>query len=196
MRLRFLLTTLVFCLLLSASAALAQTGKKVLMVVAYRDFHDTEYKETRAALEGAGTAITVTSTKVGRAKGQKGAYAPVDVALDEARPDGFDAVVFIGGKGCFELWKNADAAALAKSAAAQGKIVGAICAAPVILARAGVLQGKKGTVAGGAPGGVGELKDGGCIYVDQGVVSDGGVITANGPDSAAEFGAAIVEALK
>ena len=72
----------------------------------------------------------------------------------------------------------------------NGKIVSAICAAPFILGTKGILNGKKATC---FPGFEGELK-GACVLED-GVVTDGNIITARGAGVAWEFGAAIGSAL-
>ncbi|RJP34563.1 MAG: hypothetical protein C4536_02525 [Actinobacteria bacterium] len=75
---------------------------------------------------------------------------------------------------------------------AAGKMVAAICIAPVILAKAGILQGVEATV---SPGMEGELTAGGAILVEQPVVVDGNIITGWGPDAAVEFAQEVNKAL-
>ena len=72
----------------------------------------------------------------------------------------------------------------------NNKIVAAICAAPFILGKKGVLQGKKATC---YPGFEEELKD--ALVLSDGVVRDGNIITAKGAGVAWEFGAAIATAI-
>ncbi len=72
----------------------------------------------------------------------------------------------------------------------NGKIVAAICAAPFILGRKGLLENKKATC---FPGFEAELR--GAYLSDNGVVSDGNIITAKGAGVAWEFGAEIAKAL-
>ncbi len=169
-------------------------GKKVLMVIAFENFRDEEYKYPRQALEGAGAKIVVASTRVGRAKGMLGMRATVNALLSKVRAQDFDAVVFVGGVGASKLWNNPYALKLAKEAAKKGKVVAAICIAPVILANAGVLRGKKATVWPSRQT-IGILKAKGATYVKRPVVVDGKVITAEGPHAARAFAQAILHAL-
>jgi 4-methyl-5(b-hydroxyethyl)-thiazole monophosphate biosynthesis len=71
-----------------------------------------------------------------------------------------------------------------------GKLTGAICAAPYVLANAGILEGKQAT---SYP----TYKDklGNAIYKEQTVVEDGNVMTSRGPGTALCFGLSIVERL-
>jgi protease I len=69
--------------------------------------------------------------------------------------------------------------------------VAAICLAGAVLARSGVLRGRRATVYP-LPRAVLELKKAGATYVGEPVVVDGPVITASGPEAAAEFGAALI----
>jgi protease I len=94
--------------------------------------------------------------------------------------------------GATEYWNDSQAIAIAKSAAGKGKLLGAICIAPVTLANAGLLEGKKATVWESE---VDKLKAKGAKYTGAAVEVDGNVITANGPEAAAGFGSAIVVAL-
>lgn len=82
---------------------------------------------------------------------------------------------------------------LAKKFYEAGKLTAAICVAPAILAKAGVLSGKKATSWSGA---VDDLKNGGAIYVNEQVVRDGQLITADGPSAAASFAKKIIEVLQ
>ena len=74
---------------------------------------------------------------------------------------------------------------MARSFAEAGKVVAAICIAPVILARAGLLKGKRATV---FPDGIPELEKAGAVYTAQSVERDGRIITGNGPEAAEAFG--------
>ncbi len=71
-------------------------------------------------------------------------------------------------------------------------MLAAICLAPVTLANAGLLKGKRVTVWKSEAG---RVKAGGGIYTGSGVETDGRIITADGPESAEEFGRALVTAL-
>ncbi|MDO4394300.1 MAG: DJ-1/PfpI family protein [Bacillota bacterium] len=72
-------------------------------------------------------------------------------------------------------------------------MIGAICASPaIVLAPHGILKGRRATV---YPGMESAIEKGGGIYVSDGVVRDGNIITGKGPAFAAEFAVAILEAI-
>ena len=92
-----------------------------------------------------------------------------------------------------EYWDNKTAHDIARNAINKNKILAAICIAPVTLANAGVLEGKKATVWKDV---VDKLKAKGVNYTGSDVEIDGKIITGNGPDAAQKFGEALVAALK
>jgi 4-methyl-5(b-hydroxyethyl)-thiazole monophosphate biosynthesis len=77
-----------------------------------------------------------------------------------------------------------------KTAFELGKIVAAICAAPSVLAKAGILKGKKATI---YPGMESALT--GAKHINERVVVDGKLVTSQGPGTALEFGITVVELL-
>ena len=177
----------------AVSQASAQ-GKKALLIVAKENFEQTEYATTRKALEDAGVTVSVASTKTGTLKSNKKKRITSDFEFEDVQVTDYDAVVVIGGNGIKKVWKNEDAHRVVREAKEVGKIVGAICAGPGVLAYAGVLDGVKATAAGQS-GAKGPMTDHGCQYTGADVEIDGKIITANGPRAAADFGKALVEAL-
>jgi len=167
---------------------------KALLVIAPKDFRDEEYFETRRALEDKGISVVTASKGVSEARGMLGGKARVDMDISLADADAFDAVVFIGGTGAHAFFNDPAAHRLAASAFEKGRIVAAICIAPVILANAGILQGKKATVWGGVYST--QIEAGGADYTGEDVVTDGSVITANGPDAARDFGRRIAKEME
>jgi len=175
----------------AAGAKLA--GRKIAMVIAYRDFRDEEFKVPQKVFTDEGAAVTVFSSKTGKAYGMLGAQVPVDQAIGDLKVDEYDAVVFVGGAGVKdEYWNNATAQAIAKQAVEKGKVLGAICIAPVVLANAGVLEGKQCTVWSDVSG---EVKKKGGQYAGKPVVVDGKIVTGNGPEASKPFALAVVDAL-
>ena len=168
-------------------------GKKVAMIIAFKNFRDEEYFIPKEVLETAGAEIKTISTKTGEAIGSQGGEAEVDITLDELRISDFDAIVFIGGQGAPEYLDNDTSYKIAQEAVSEKKILAAICIAPTILAKAGVLSEKKATVWSSLldKKAVKVLKENGVIYQDDPIVVDGNIITANGPEAAKEFGEAI-----
>jgi len=168
-------------------------GCKIAMIIAYRDFRDEEFKAPQKVFTDEGAAVTVFSSKTGKAYGMLGATVPVDQAIADLKVDEFDAVVFVGGAGVKdEYWNNAAAQAIAKQAVEKDKVLGAICIAPVVLANAGVLEGKQCTVWSDVSG---EVKKKGGQVAGKPVVVDGKIVTGNGPDASKAFALAVVDVL-
>jgi len=171
--------------------------KKVAIIIAYKDFKDEEYFIPRKIFEDAGTEIKVISNKLGIARGADGGEVKVDIQLDELNVSEFDAIVFIGGPGALDNLDKEDSYKIAKDAISQNKILAAICISPTILAKAGVLNGKKATVwtstLNKEPKEI--LENNGAQYQNQDVVVDGKIITANGPAAAEKFGQEIIHML-
>jgi len=172
--------------------------KKILMVVAFKDFKDEEYFVTKEVLEKAGFLIETTSSQKGMALGTEGGEAVTTLLSSEVNPQNYEAIVFVGGSGMGKELDNQEFQKLAKEFVKNDKIVAAICVAPGLLAKAGVLNNLKATVWSSAldKSLIKILKDYGALYEDLAVVQDGKIITANGPDAAQEFGEAIASQLK
>lgn len=173
-------------------------NKKIALIIAFRDFRDEEYFIPRNILKKAGAEVLTLSSQKGTAIGAEGGEAKVDLEVSEFRAESFDAIVFIGGPGMAKKLDDGDFQRIAQEAQEAGKLVGAICIAPALLAKAGLLSDKKATVWSSpldkSP--IKILEEGGAEYLEEKVVIDNKVITANGPAAAEEFGQAIIEALK
>ncbi len=116
-----------------------------------------------------------------------------DLTVDQLRidTDSLDAVILPGGMpGTQNLLNSTHVTDTVKSAYANGKTVCAICAAPIVLAAAGILEGKSATC---FPGFEDRLT--GAIFTDSPVVTDGKIITAKGMGAAYRFGLEIVSEL-
>jgi protease I len=170
--------------------------KKAVMIVAFRDFRDAEYFVPKEILERAGIEVKTASNKMGIAIGADGGDTQVDLLVSQINPADFDAIIFVGGPGCLEALDNEDSYRVARETVSQDKILASICISPVILAKAGVLKGKKATVWTDFTKSQAKiLEKEGAIFEEKPVVVDGKIITANGPGSAEEFGKKIIEVL-
>ncbi|TDA32442.1 MAG: DJ-1 family protein [Hadesarchaea archaeon] len=126
-------------------------------------------------------------------EGSHGVKVLPDKKLEEVRVEEFDAVICPGGYPGYEnLKKNQRVLEMVKEAAQRNKIVAAICGAPSVLAEAGVLKGKKGTI---YPGMEAELKKAGGKPSKGLVVVDGKVITSMGPATAFAFALELLKRL-
>jgi protease I len=182
--------------ILSKRGACRLTGKKALLIIAPNDFEDIEFLHTKEELEKAKIQIDVASTKKETATGMQGTRVEVDIALDQVNVQDYDAIVFIGGLGACPYYTDDKALSLATEAFHYGKIVCAVCVAPLILSKAGVLKGKHATVYDRKIKELTQmLTEEGAVYLEKQVVVDGNIITANGPDAAREFGRTIAREL-
>ncbi|MBD3208770.1 MAG: hypothetical protein GF370_04995 [Candidatus Nealsonbacteria bacterium] len=170
---------------------------RVVFVIAFRDFRDPEYFIPRQILEEGGAEVKTASDKKGLAIGAEGGEAEIDFLVSEVTVEEFDGVIFVGGPGCLDHLDNNESYELAEETVQKGKLLASICISPVILAKAGVLEGKKATVWSSEMNkqGVKKLKEQGAEYLDEPVVEDEGVITACGPSAAKQFGKAVLSAL-
>ena len=174
----------------------AAGGKKILMVIAEKGFRDEELLVPQKEFVKNGLNVIVASTSAGEAVGKISARVKPDAELSRVNFSDYDAIVVVGGPGSSEyLWDNKVLHKGLAEMQAKGKFVTAICISPVVLARAGVLKGKKATVFPD-PEGISELKKAGAIYVNQQVVTDGKIVTGDGPDAALEFARAVIKLLR
>ena len=167
-------------------------GKKIVLIIASRDFRDEELQEPNSLLRGQGAEVAIASSTLDEVTGMKGMKVIPDILVDQIKVEDHDAIIFIGGSGAKEYWDDPKAHSIAKEAVTSGKVLGAICIAPVTLANAGVLHGKKATVFSSEKG---KLEAAGATYTGADVEVDGKIITGNGPGAARRFGAAIAQAL-
>ena len=169
--------------------------KKALFIIAHQDFRDEEFAQPKEALEKEGVQVTVASSSLKKAKGMLGMTVQPDILLDQVKVTQYDLVVFVGGAGSSEYWENAKAHQIARTAVEEKKIVAAICIAPVTLANAGLLKGRKATVFY-SPEEIEQIKAKGAIYTGKPVERDGQIITASGPDAAHSFAESLIQALQ
>ncbi len=167
------------------------------MVIAFKDFRDEEYFIPKDIFERAGAKITTISSSLGTAIGADGGDTNVDLAVEDIKVKDYDAIVFIGGPGAQKLIDKPEMHKIAQEAVENNKILGAICIASAILAIAGVVEGKNATVWSSSmdKSAVKILKEGNANYIQESVVIDGNIITADGPQSATQFAEVIMRAL-
>jgi 4-methyl-5(b-hydroxyethyl)-thiazole monophosphate biosynthesis len=142
-------------------------------------------------LRRAGVEVVTAGLRPGIVKASRGVQLVPDATLDDALRDDYDMVVLPGGMpGASHLKDDARIIDLLKKMAAAGKYTAAICAAPMVLAEAGVLEGRQAT---SYPGFLDALP--GVTLRTEAVVQDGKVVTSRGPGTAMDFALALVEVL-
>jgi 4-methyl-5(b-hydroxyethyl)-thiazole monophosphate biosynthesis len=141
-------------------------------------------------LRRAGAEVTVAAVGSQKAvTGRCNVTVQADATLDEVAAQDFDLLLIPGGPGVKALRSDGRPARLARIYVRAGKPVGAICAAPTVLADAGVLAGKRFTAHFSVQG---ELPQ---ALAGERVVEDGPLITSRGAGTAVDFGLALVRRL-
>jgi len=170
-----------------------QIDKSVLMVIAPKDFRDEEFKEPYDLFANSGIKVIVASTDTVPAKGMFGMTVTPDILLDQVIPDSFDALVIVGGTGCKILWDNTTLHKIVQNFNDTKKTIAAICIAPVVLARAGILKDIKATV---YPTAKDNIEKYGADYTDADVEVSGNIITGSNPKASKAFATTILNTLK
>lgn len=174
------------------TTAIDLSTKRVAFIIARRRYEEKELAEPESLLAAHGIQTSIFSSTGGLATGMNGGQVESTRPIHELNASDFDAIVFIGGNGSVEYWHDSDAHKIACEAAQKQKLIGAICYAPVTLANAGILRGKRATVFKGEEH---RIANRNALVVQEPVVRDGNIITAVGPEAAKEFAEAIVQAL-
>ncbi len=145
-------------------------------------------------LRRAGIEVVTAGLTDGVVTCSRGVVMVPDTSLDEVLGDDFDMIVLPGGlPGADYLDEDQRIQRMLKRMSEQGKYTAAICAAPKVLASAGLLQGKRAT---SYPGVIDAMQLEHTRYIDdQAVVVDGKVITSRGPGTAMDFALELIEVL-
>jgi protease I len=171
---------------------------RALLIIAQKNFRDEELFDTKAELEKAGIEVDVASITTDNAISMFEKTVRPDLAVKYANINNYDALVLVGGAGSPVLANHKEVIDLIKAAQEKGKLIAAICVAPAVLAKAGVLKGKRATVwcSPANRNFIKVLEDEGAKYSTDKIVHDKNLITAFGPDQSKEFGKAIAAKLK
>lgn len=142
-------------------------------------------------LRRAGVTVTLAGLREGALRGSRGITLQPDTTLNAVLNDDFDMLVLPGGMpGTRHLQADARVLKLAQDMALNGKYVTAICAAPMVLATAGLLAGRRATC---YPTCLDEFPD--VLLQTTAVVEDGQLITSRGPGTAMDFALTLAERL-
>lgn len=169
-----------------ASATLQ--GKKIAILVT-DGFEQVELLEPRKALDEAGATTKVVSPASGKVKGWNtkdwGNEVPVDIPLQSAQPQEFDALLLPGGvMNPDHLRMDPQAVEFVKHFIDSGKPVAAICHGPWTLIEAGAVRGRTMT---SWPSLKTDLKNAGAKWLDAEVIHDNGIVTSRKPDDIPAF---------
>ena len=144
-------------------------------------------------LRRAGVEVVTAGLDIGPIQCSRGVVLMPDASFAQALSQSYDMVVLPGGgPGAERLDKDPRIERLLKQMAAEGRYTAAICAAPKVFARIGLLDGKRAT---SYPGFVDKMNLPRVTYVQDAVVQDGKVITSRGPGTAMDFALHLIEVL-
>jgi protease I len=166
-----------------------------IAILATDGFEQVELTQPKQALEAAGAQVHIISPKSGSIEGwnhfDKGDQFPVDVPLEQANPNDYDALMLPGGvANPDQLRTQPQAVQFVKAFFEAGKPVAAICHGPWTLIEAAVVKGRTIT---SWPSLKTDLTNAGATWVDQEVVVDRGLVTSRNPKDIPAFNRKMVE---
>jgi protease I len=169
-------------------------GKKVA-ILTEDGFEEVELTSPKKALEEAGATVHIVSPKSGQVKAWDQDHwsieVPVDINLEEADEDSYDALVLPGGvMNPDKLRQNETAVSFAKAFLEEGKPVAAICHGPQLLIETKHLQGREMT---SYPSLKTDLQNAGATWYDKEVVTDQGLVTSRTPKDLEAFNKKMIE---
>jgi 4-methyl-5(b-hydroxyethyl)-thiazole monophosphate biosynthesis len=156
-------------------------------------FEEIEAVTVIDLLRRAGIDVVVAGLADGPVRGSHGIAVTPDAGLDEALAADYDMVVLPGGlPGADHLEADERVREILIRLANSGRFTAAICAAPKVLAAAGLLDGRQAT---SFPGFLDPARTPGLTVSEAPVVQDGRVITSRGPGTAMDFALALIQNL-
>lgn len=161
-------------------------GKKIAVLIT-DEFEDSEFTSPAEAFRKAGHDVVTIEMEAGKTvKGKKGeASITIDKAIDEVKPDEFDALLLSGGHSPDTLRGDDRFVTFTRDFVNSGKPVFAICHGPQLLISAEVVRGRKLTTVKPI---VIDLKNAGADFYDQEVVIDNNqIVTSRTPDDLPAF---------
>ena len=170
---------------------------KMVAILATDGFEQAELLEPRKALEEAGAKTKLISPQRGKIKGWNeknwGEEVAVDLPLDKASPEDFDALILPGGvMNPDKLRTIPEAVQFVRKFFEADKPVAAICHGPWMLVEAGALRGRTIT---SWPSLQTDIRNAGGQWVDKEVVEDRGLITSRKPSDIPAFNRRVIEAI-
>jgi len=169
-------------------------GRRIA-VLATDGVEQVELTEPAKALRDAGARVDVVSLKAGSIQGMNhdkpGDMIPVDVALQDAEAQHYDALVLPGGVANPDKLRTVlEAVKFVGAFVAADKPIAAICHGPWTLINAGGVRGKRMT---SWPSLQQDLINAGASWSDQAVVKDHHLVTSRKPDDIPKFNEAMIE---
>lgn len=158
-----------------------------ILVILADGFEEIEVAAPVDILRRLGQNVIVAGVETLKVKGSHNLIYQADILLNDLDISEIDGIVIPGGPASFALRENPQIVQLVQHFNAQGKLVAALCAAPIVLAKADIIEGKK-VVAFPAPPVYEFILDAkGLLDKESSIMRDGNIITGKGPGVALEF---------
>jgi putative intracellular protease/amidase len=167
----------------------------VLYILPEKDFDYTEFTTTRDILLKNNIKVTLASTIVGEISDHVFGKYKSDILIKDVNLDNFEMVCVIGGNGMKLIEYDSGVHQLLKDARDKNKFIASICYGPVVLSRAGILNGVESTVYQSDKNRK-ILEDNGVVVSSEKLVMSGKILTAAAPEDSTAFGEKMVEILK
>lgn len=172
--------------------ALFVINKSILLILPSKDFNEEEFLTVKNSFEKKGLKIFIASQTSALCMGKSGLKVKSDINFFNIHESNFAAIVFIGGAGVKDYWNNSILHKTSQKFFDSKKPVAAICSAPVILAKAGLLKGQAATCYLDDRK---ELERMGAEYKDTPVVVRKKIVTAQNAQASLEFSEAVISLL-
>ena len=172
-------------------------GKKVA-ILTESGFEEGELTSPKKALEDAGARVEIVSPQKEKVKAWAHDHwsieLPVDVNVEEADPNNYDALMIPGGVlNPDKMRMNDKCVEFAQHFLQEGKPVAAICHGPQLLIETGMLEGRNMT---SYPSVKTDMINAGAIWADREVIVDNGLVTSRSPKDLEAFNQKMIEEIK
>jgi len=173
------------------------TGKKVA-ILTESGFEEVELTSPKKALEDAGATVEIVSPQKEKVKAWAHDHwsieLPVDVNVEEADPNDYDALMIPGGVlNPDKMRMNDKCVEFAQHFLQESKPVAAICHGPQLLIETGMLEGRNMT---SYPSVKTDMINAGATWADREVIVDNGLVTSRSPKDLEAFNKKMIEEIK
>lgn len=168
-------------------------NKNILLFLPSQNFNEEEFRIISTQLLLNGFSLNITSDTENLCVGEEGMKVKTDIRFCNIRPNNFLGFILVGGPGIRNYFANSGLQSMCRKFNNTSKIIGAICAAPVVLANAGLLHGKESACYTDDRK---MLEKGGAVPSEKPVTVNGNIVTAESPQYAIDFSAEIMELMK
>lgn len=158
-------------------------NNSILLILPAQDFNEQEYLTISNALLKADKKIFIASDSNSLCVGLNGLKVKNDMKFYNIHERNFGGVIFIGGRGIKNYWNDTLLFSIAQKFNKSNKLIGAICSAPIILARAKIITERATCY----PDDKNELEREGIEFKNEPVVINNNIITGRDPSASPEF---------